>query len=412
MFKSAITDQFYAEDGSYATDANSTIEQFSTPLKKLPNSSINDFRNDLHLHPKDPLANISEISESISSQPSLRSQQYQLISSSTASIPAQSVAHGSLRPLSEIPAKLTSALGNPHADGLFSQKSESESRKNGAVFYEPLSIEGPILSKSFMPPPLQQTARNPLIVSGNTEPASYSPDLDIDDDLDDVSKAPTGEWTSPVVIQALRRQVNKERIFKSVWRNCLRLVFFHLSLLFAAYLYQLYQIRFHDENRPYRNDVWSQWEHLQVYRQVSELVISVSRFLHHLQWFFILKIVVGTARLLRPQDQCVDLPLTNKQRSLIGLKQIKSGEDDDDLQNELVIKERLFESSQHHPVKLPKYKKLTDFSGYVHRTPKPDQDEPSIALVDVLPTRRLVHSVPPHMNDAGVQQRRGGNFNF
>lgn len=401
MFKSLILDQFYSGDGSFATDANSTIEQFSTPLKKLPDSSINELKNDLHLHPQNPLGDVPENSEPINRQ-NLRSQQYQLISNSTSLAPSLSFS-SSLQPLSEVPAKLN-ALGNSGSLALFSQKPDAESNRNGAVFYKPLTIEGPILSKSYIPPPLQQSARNPIIVSQSPE-GKFNNELDDDGDLSDVIDAPTGDWTSPVVIQALRRQVNKEKIFRSVWKNILRLAFFHLALLFAAYLHLLYQIRFHDENAPYRNDTWSQWHRLAAYKQLSDYVISTSQFLHHLQWIFILKIVFGVLRLLRPQDQCTDLPLTNKQRKLIGLKPRTSGDDNEDLKSDLVMKERLFESAEKRPVKLPKYKKLTDFSGQVHRHQKLEQDEPSIALANVLPTGRLIHSAPAQAN--GVKKRNG-----
>lgn len=396
MYKSAISDQFYAGDGSFATEANSTLEQFSTPLKKLPNSSINDFRNDLHLHYHDRFFE-DEQPDSALSTTSQRSQLYKLMSESTSPQIIQPTAHGNtLRPLSDCSTKLNETFTSGNQNGLFSEINKNEWKANGAVFYKPMSMEGPILPNSMIPPPLKQTARNPFVVSDKPETFNINADFeDLDDDEDDAHNGPTGEWTSPVVFQALRRQINKERIFKNVWLNIMRFVSFHLTLLFAAYFYRLYEIKFYDENRIHRTDAWSRIERLPLFRQSSELLIKVGHYLHYLQWYFIFRIFVGIIQLLRPQDQCTDLPLTNKQRKLIGLKLLNFGEDSEEIRAELVIKERLFESSQQQPIKLPKYRQLNDLPGYMHHDPKPEHDEDAaIALSNLLPPNRLIHSGP------------------
>lgn len=409
MFKSSISEQFYSGDGSFAADANSTIDQFSTPLKKLPTSSIYNLRNELHSQDHSHNPSIPEESGGLKpemSLESLRLQLYKLVSDISPAGLAQSVGHGqSLQPLNE---SSLNQLDTIPSKGLFSQNNGSESKANGAVFYKPLSIEGPMLPQSMIPPPLKQTARNPFIVSEEAPGVSNAndfEDLDDDDELFSLS-APTGEWTSPVVIQALRRQVNKERIFKGVWRNILLFAFFHLSLLFIAYFYQLYRLRFYDENSVYRNDAWSQFERLEFFVHVSELVVKASQFAHHFQWFFVLKVVWGVVQLVRPQDQCTDLPLTNKQRELIGLKPVTSASDDDESQAELVIKERMFESAQHVPIKVPKYRQLNDLPGYMHRGPKPEQGEDAaIALANLLPPTRLIHSAPQRFGGLANQDK-------
>lgn len=403
MFKSSIPNQFFSDDPSFAADATSTIENFSTPLKKLPNSSINDFRNDI-LHPtaegpgrhetESPFSSLtSKPSESASSTAEhQRSQLYKLISDTTSMGNSTFTSTGILRP--ELPVYLNEKHTSGNASNLFNK--EAESKANGAVFYKPMSFEGPILSKSFIPPPLQQSGRNPIIVSQNSELRNANFDFeDLSDDNDDIETSPTGEWTSPAVIEALRRQVNKEKIFKGVWRNILRFCWFHLSLLFAAYFYKLYQLKFYDENRLYRNDAWLQFERLQFVQATLGFLLQCAVYVHHIQWIFILQVILGTIRLLRPQDQCADLPLTNRQRQLIGLRKINAGEDDEESKADLEIKERLFESGGYQPLKVPKYQQLNEFQKYDHREVRPQHDEDAaIALVNMLPTRRLVHSVP------------------
>ncbi|SGZ46649.1 CIC11C00000003705 [Sungouiella intermedia] len=409
MFKSSISKQFFSDDPSFAADANSTIEQFSTPLKKLPNSSINDFRNDI-LHPPtefssniatdSPLSSLSARSaeSALSAAENQRSQLYKLISeSSTMGSKPSSISSSILR--SDFPVHLNEKYNSSTSSSLFATSKDMESKANGAVFYKPLSIEGPLLSKDFIPPPLQQSGRNPIVSSLIYQTVNPNADFeDLEDDNDDIQTSPTGEWTSPVVIEALRRQVNKERIFKRVRANVLRFLGFHLVLLFVAYFFKLYQIKFYDENKLYRNDSWSQFERLQFVQTITGAFHKTAVYVHHVQWLFVLQIIWGTIELLRPQDQCADLPLTNKQRKLIGLKQINFGEDQDELKADLVIKERLFESNTHNPIRVPKYRQLNEFQKQLHRDTRPlqeSEEDAAIALSNVLPTRRIFHSGRP-----------------
>lgn len=401
MFKSSISNKFFSDDPSFAADVTSTIEQFSTPLKKLPNSSINDFRNDiLNPNPEEPtryktdspLSRLSsKSSKSASSNTELqRSQLYKLISDST-SIDKTSFPSSGVHRM-ELPVHLNEKQTSGKVSNLFNK--EVVSKANGAVFYKPTSFEGPILSKSFIPPPLQQSGRNPIIVSQESEQEYVNADFeDLSDDNDEIQTSPTGEWTSPVVIEALRRQVNKERIFKGVRRDILRFFGFYLVLLFAAYFYKLYQLKFYNENRLYRNDAWSQFERLKFAQTSFGILQQCNVYIYHVQWIFILQVVFGIVQLLKPQDQCADLPLTNRQRELIGLKQVNFGEDEEESKADLVIKERLFESAVHQPIKVPKYQQLNEFQKHDHRYVGQQQhDDAAIALANVLPTPRLIHS--------------------
>lgn len=390
MFKSAIADLFYSEQNSFAADANSTLEQFSTPLKRLPDSSINDIRNDLYpprtgLDPQRPGLD-PQNAGSGASENSLRSRVYKLLSENGVSAPVS----GSLEPLSELPVNFAHrTLQNE----LFRKREEPKADK--AVFYKPLSIEGPVLPKSFIPQPLTLNARNPFIVAAPAPQNSLEDLDDLDDDEESVNLSPTGEWTSPVVIQALRRQVNKERIFKAVWHDALRWVFFHLALLFAAYFFRIYQLKFYDPNRLYRDDMWTNIQKVPAVRRTLEVAAVGKNYIHYFQWYFVVKIALGVVQLLWPSDQCTDLPLSNKQRELIGLKPINAGEDLEDAQADLAVKERLFESSQKQPIRVPKYRQLNDFPAYLRRDPMPQKDEDaSIALSKTLPTARLIHSAP------------------
>lgn len=401
MFKSSISNKFFSDDPPFAADVTSTIEQFSTPLKKLPSSSINDFRNDI-LNPNleeppryktdSPLSILSSKStKSASSNTELqRSQLYKLISDST-SIDKTSFPSSGVHRM-ELPVDLNEKQTSGKVSNLFNK--EVESKANGAVFYRPTSFEGPMLSKSFIPPPLQQSGRNPIIVSQESEQKYVNADFeDLSDDNDEIQTSPTGEWTSPVVIEALRRQVNKERIFKGVRRDILRFFGFHLVLLFAAYFYKLCQLKFYNENRLYRNDAWSQFGRLKFAQTSLGILQQYNVYIYHVQWVFILQVVCGIVQLLKPQDQCADLPLTNRQRRLIGLKQVNFGEDEEESKADLVIKERLFESAVHQPIKVPKYQQLNEFQKHDHRyVGQQHDDDAAIALANALPTPKLVHS--------------------
>lgn len=387
MMDTPLSTQFYGADDSYLAEANSTLEQFSTPLKRLPNPLVNEVRNEIHVLAQQPV-----------SQPVIpgdhnaftRTQHNQFLDFQTPLQPISNVTLGLRAPKPQ--------------DLLFSQKT---SKADDAVYYRPLSTAGAILLKDFLPPPLPQATRIPIIIS---EPASTVDRYEELDDDDSPVSAPSGEWTSPVVREALRRQVNKERQFRRFWRCVMRFFAFHLALLLAAYFYKLYQVVYFDANALYRNTVWSALQRSPVVQELHQMALVVVSYVHHLQWLFVGQILVSVMQLVRPQDQCKDLPLTNKQRRLIGLAELPSGEEGDDAVALLVSKQRIYEMGLTEPLQVPKYGTVNELPGLVRRRVTNTQPEAQIELGGILPRRNLVRSKPVEQED--ITTRFGQRFNI
>lgn len=324
MYKSPLTEHLYGKDDSIIGN-NSTTVEFSTPLKKLPMPNVNNIINSIHEEKaQDPEA----------ASLNLRAERYRILDDKLA-----------LTPLGNVTLSLnqTKHRFSGERDTIFNKTEAAPP----PVFYKPLSTRGTTLLKSFLPPPLPKKARNLIILNER-------PQLSLSDDEDDLVSAPAGEWTSPVVLEALRRQVNKERQFKWAWANFIRLVVFHLTLLFSVYFYKLYEIRY---KQP---QFWSQLG----LSGDQDLIVQIYPYIRHLQWYFVFNIAVGIVRLVWPQDQCKDLPLTDKQRVLIGLKPITEAMDGD-TEAELVIKKRLFQAKTSLSILVPKYPQVNELSGYM-----------------------------------------------
>lgn len=156
----------------------------------------------------------------------------------------------------------------------------------------------------------------------------------------EVDNAPSGEWTSSVVKEALRRQVNTEREVRRFGANLVYIVAFKLLVQVGHYFIALYQAEFQSPSSFYHKH----------YSSASALYANyVIKAVYAL---FVGNIVVALYRLLRSQDQCLDLPLTNEQRRLCGLKPLESNEDD----TALKMKKRRFElNHQGTTTRVPKY---------------------------------------------------------
>lgn len=139
------------------------------------------------------------------------------------------------------------------------------------------------------------------------------------------SEVPTGEWTNPIMTQALSRQIN---------------ITFHIKKCFSTSLLILLSL-------------------------LVRSGISKVAFLRENQWYAYLSWGVGTTLALnflaslyyvvRGQDQCNDLPLSNKQRELIGLTVVV----DEDEDTKLLMKERQYELN-HEVEKIPRYSKIAN----------------------------------------------------
>lgn len=369
MFKSSIHDNLYTEDETFMTGLDTTLGGFHSPLRRLPNTSVNDARQNItriQTH-RDPVGVESSNN---------RASKYKFFEELSL-VPIGPAAFQ----LNEIHQQRDQP---PHKD-LFETTRNEKRPESDEVLVMSLSSGGPLLLDDFIPPRIKQKNKNPIIVS--SAQCIYDKNHD-DEPLD----APSGEWTSPVILEALNRQVNKEQQFKTLWTNLARLFSFHMIILSGEYLYQLYKIAYYDENQMYRNTIWTKLYSLQEFQTIYSYALVGYAHIRDLQWILVAIIVVNAVRLIRPQDQCKDLPLTNQQRELIGLQPLEQFADEADENNSsLIIKQRLFKAKTSVPLVVPKYVQENELAGFMRATPKDDK-EVEIALKDLLPAHKLRRS--------------------
>lgn len=364
MFGAPESDSFHSGTGSFF-NAN---ESLSTPLKRLPNANVN-----LILH------EISEDQQAHKAEP--QTQQNAPLSRSSQF--AQLNDMNNLLPLSEASlqaSKVSMPMSSKEKDHLFLNL-EFDSNPKGQVFYKPLYHNRNLLPEEFLPPKPSQSTKNGIV--RQREPAYNRNDDELSDDEEPVSSTPTGEWMSPVMQMALKRQVNRERIFKSMCLHIFRLLGFHLLLLFIEYFYKLYQLNHEYSQVLRKHAAWARY----VENEKSWISI-VWPHVHHIQWIFIIAIIVNGIRLIWPQDQCVDLPLTSKQRLLVGLKPLAAGQIDEDGDDGFAFKKRQFELSTKRLVVPPRYLKINGIVSSIDESvPQANEVEPEIALSNVIPSR-------------------------
>lgn len=367
MFKSAINEHLYTEDETFITGLDTTLGGFSTPLRRLPNTSVNDARQtitQIQTH-REPAA--ADIANS-------RTAKYRFF---------EELALVPLGPAAlQLNEQHQRANQTPHKD-LFESRNEKLPMSD-EVLVMSLSSGGPLLLEDFIPPRIKQKNKNPIIVStgykGNQEAAD-------DESVD----APSGEWTSPVISEALRRQVNKEQQFKALWANVVRLFAFRMTLLFGEYLYHLYKVAYHDENQMYRNTMWTRLYSLKQFQIAYSYALVGYAHIGDFQWILVALIAFNIVKLIRPQDQCKDLPLTNQQRELIGLQPLEQLTEDDGASSSLIVKQRLFRAKTSVPLMVPKYAQENELTGFM-RASANDDKEVEIALKELLPAHKLRRS--------------------
>ncbi|KAL6452344.1 hypothetical protein SBY92_001602 [Candida maltosa Xu316] len=174
-------------------------------------------------------------------------------------------------------------------------------------------------------------------------------------DLDNqVIDNPTGSWENPIVKEALSRQVDLEYQVKLLLRNLIYLLlftFFKSSINKLAFLYELKSkiVQPVYQHQPPKDSS------VEFYLLVFSKVVVV---------YFIINIVIPLVKLLKGQDQCNDLPLSIKQRKLIGLK-VKDVPEDFTVDEaaELTLKQRRYDlKNENKFTPIPKYNKLNDYS--------------------------------------------------
>lgn len=169
---------------------------------------------------------------------------------------------------------------------------------------------------------------------------------------------PTGAWENPIVKKALSRQIDLEYQFKVFLRNIFYLLVFSFVKSAVSKFISIYELKVRSSQSP----VYLQYEQkdttlLDFYLLLVSKIIMV---------YFIINIFVRLIRLLKGQDQCYDLPLSIKQRKLLGLK-VKDVPEDYvvDEKAELTLKQRRYDLDNEgkKPYKpIPKYNKLNNYS--------------------------------------------------
>lgn len=208
------------------------------------------------------------------------------------------------------------------------------------MLIKPLKKTPSTISPEFLPPKTSHRLKNPLM---RPKQQVVQKDEDLDDD--EAELLPSGAWTSPVVKEALRRQVNKEKIFRSVWANLLRFVVFRMVVVLAEHVYKAYLADAYTQ--IVRKNSWTQLVGQdQGWFQFASL--------RKIQYVFVVGFLVGLVRLVWPQDQCYDLPLTETQRRLIGLRPLGSMKEADE-EYAFTQKKRVFESRTGLSIDPPKY---------------------------------------------------------
>lgn len=191
-------------------------------------------------------------------------------------------------------------------------------KTDGPVYYSPPSSH---LSgvRPFLPPApsgrrdayaLWQTrAAAPAAAPASAAAAAAPASAATNDSLD-----PMGEWLNPVAREALGRQVTKEEQFYALAYNVVLALALRAVTLVGRYLKQLYDTRV---LAAYR------------YQPLSGTMSGYGEVLLNGSFALILaNALVALYRLLKPQDQCLDLALTNRQRRMLGLQMAPSDDDE------------------------------------------------------------------------------------
>ncbi|KAI5951876.1 hypothetical protein KGF54_004951 [Candida jiufengensis] len=196
----------------------------------------------------------------------------------------------------------------------------------------------------------------------NDDLTAYSPQYD----------NPTDDWVSPVVKEAIARQIDLEYYMKVFIRNILYLL---IILLFKSLIKKVLVL--------YELKLKSQPLYMQMMKSNVGAKTSLSDSSLVDNFYFILigrliclpsiiNILYSCITLVKGQDQCWDLPLSTKQRKLIGLnyKDKHDGSIDIDEEAELTLKQRRYDSDHIIPYKpIPKYNKVGDYTNFKIGTP-------------------------------------------
>ncbi|KAM9912488.1 hypothetical protein OXX59_004888 [Metschnikowia pulcherrima] len=285
---------------------------------------------------------------------------------------------------------------HPVHDDLF-EKGSAKPVPDDVQYFRSLSNTGPILSDEFLPKAPSEQARNPFVAAADdhyrtTKARDNSMawnELDHEDDNEISSRQPpSGEWTSPVVTEALRRQVSKESQFRMLCTSIAWLFGARLFFLICDKCIQLYRVQFPEQTEIYSAKSGFSY----MLRYVGSAGGQILGWSRYLIWYLGLLVLINAIRLAWPQDQCADLPLTPEQRTLIGLKPCPKGRHTQDPGDaDLVMSQRLFEEKTRSSLTIPRYTRQSKLSSFMHRNGAESQADEAIALTDEKPHQKMMH---------------------
>lgn len=382
MSDHTISDHFYTKKGTDIAEGNTAFQNSTLSFRKLATPYVNETKNNVSFQ------NQESTPYNKSTQP--------------ISIPSTINDKTDLKALNDLTYGARYQKKDPSFfnDNLF-RGSTPRPSSDDVQYSKYLSGTGPILSNDFLPNALPQKAKNPIIafeepldINGRN---NYDDWEDLNDEEEDTffdnQNNPTGEWTSPVVKEALSRQVSKEIQFKTLWKNVVWLFGAHFFFLLSERIIQLHQINNHGLNDKLKESILLQFISADVAQHVEPILKKIHIYGRRLLWLLVAIIIVNVVKFAWPQDQCKDLPLTLRQRELIGLKPLTEGIEDSTDDSNLILSKRLFESKSPQNLQVPKYPRVNKLSEYIRKKDNGVSEEDfNIALQEVSPYRKLFRS--------------------
>lgn len=368
----------------------------STPLKKLSNNSLSNYKLPVRREQnrlKDPVTDLVDPVSSIQKERQIDDKKDGI----SGDIP--------LKPLSEVASKFyqNKIVQNKFKDNQTNPRWLEDNgfvdRKQPIYYRPPTSSESIVHGiESFLPPNISIKSRHnekknripitfasratqdseiPSKYNANTT-GGYNNELGIsslDDDEYSANDSPTGTWFNPAAKEALRLQLNYEKEVKRLLANILCISVTKLFVSCMNYLLVLYDrksLPFQKQNAYYPSI-------RKKYLEDGRLGIFLLFFRRILYFFFFLNCVLSVYRLVRHHFRSFDLPLTAKQKELLGFDSTSKdfrndhngtqehsvASDDVEVRSNddipLAIRGRRFQDSYYGTLKLPKYSKANVF---------------------------------------------------
>lgn len=430
-FSTPMSFRMHSGDGVPPSRLEIFNEGLSTPLKKLSNNSLSNYKLPVRReqnHPKIPITDLVDTVSSIQKEHHTDDKKDGI----GADIP--------LKPLSEVASKFyqNKIVQNKFKDN---QTNPRWLEDNGLVdrkqpiYYRPPSSSESIVHgiESFLPPNIsiknkhdEKKNRIPITFASRAtqdseSPSKYNANIaggynngpgvsSLDDDEYPANDGPTGTWFNPAAKEALRLQLNYEKEVKRLLANILCISVTKLFVSSMNYLLVLYDrksLPFQKQNAYYPSI-------RKKYLEDGRLGLYLLFFRRILYFFFFLNCVLSVYRLVRHHFRSFDFPLTAKQKELLGIDSTsKDAQNDHNRTQEhsvvsgdvevrsnddipLAIRGRRFQDSSYGTLKLPKYSKANVFD--LAKLKHFDQEYDNLGIwpneSTTMPEQSIIRSLP------------------